>query len=250
MITFMSGTPGSGKSLQAAQTVEFWMRTLKKNVLANVQYNRTFISRGKRDCGRFFYIDNLVLTPDVLYKYALKHHVMGKESQSLLVIDEAQTRFSPTAVKLFTQENKFYRQEWLDFFTQHRHLGYDILIISQFDRLIDAQVRCLFEYNYVHRKVNNFRSLGKILTIFKVQAFMQVQYWYGAHEKCGSKLFFYKRKYSKIYDSYGYRDKIVAKLKVKYGEDFVLQLLDPRAYAEKVKSLKQERLLETAIQVS
>lgn len=226
MITFMSGTPGSGKSLEAAHEVEFWIRTYKRNVIANVQYSRDFITRGKLGCGRFYYLDNVNFNPDFLYKYALKFHDLGVESQTLIVIDEAQVLFSPTACKLFTQENPRYRQDWLEFFTQHRHLGYDILLISQFDKLIDAQIRCLFEYNYVHRKANNFKTFGKLLTIFHVKMFVQVQYWYGCREKCGSKLFFFNKRFSKIYDSYSYRDKIVAKLRKKYGEEFVNRLLN------------------------
>lgn len=226
MITFMSGTPGSGKSLASAQEVEFWLRTLKKNVIANVQYDRDYILRGKQG-GRFYYLDNINFNPDFFYKYALKFHDLGKEHQTLIVIDEAQVLFSPTAVKLFTQEDKYYRQNWLEFFTQHRHLGYDILLISQFDKLIDAQVRCLFEYNYVHRKANNYKTLGKLLTIFKLPMFVQVQYWYGCKDKCGSKIFFYRKKYSRIYNSYAYRDKIVAKLKHKYGDEFVNRLMYP-----------------------
>lgn len=238
LIIFYSGTPGSGKSLQAAQEVEFWLRIKKKNVIANVRYDLNYILRGKSG-GKFYYVDNLEFKPDFFYKYALKFHKLGVESQSLIVVDEAQCIFSPTAVKLFTQENRFYRQEWLEFFTQHRHLGYDILMISQFDRLIDAQVRCLFEYNYVHRKANNFRTFGRLLTIFGIKLFIQVQYWYGCREKTGSKMFFYRKKYSKIYDSYAFRDKIIVVLKKKYGDDFVDQLIDPVAYKLRKKEEKK-----------
>lgn len=253
MITFMSGTPGSGKSLSTAQEVEFWLKTLKKNVIANVVYNTDYILKGKTG-GRFYYLDNTKFTTDFLYKYALKFHELGKEHQTLIVIDEAQVLFSPTACKLFGEQklypssmcnsckhrdtekclkemcnalpaNKSYRQNWLEFFTQHRHLGFDIILISQFDKLIDAQLRCLFEYNYVHRKANNFRTIGRLLTIFGIQLFVQVQYWYGSREKNGSKMFFYRKKYSKIYDSYAYRDKIVAKLRVKYGDDLINSLI-------------------------
>lgn len=267
MISFYSGTPGSGKSLEMAHEVEFWLRTLQKNVIANVQINREYVMRGKLSGGRFYYLDNFRMTPDFFYKYALKFHKMGLESQSLIVIDEAQFKFSPTACKLeserlipqfnddgtpkldkkgnaITLPNKDYRQSWLEFFSCHRHLGYDIIIISQFDKLIDAQVRCLFEYNFIHRKANNFKTFGKLLTIFKVKMFVQVQYWYGCKEKTGSKIFFYRKKYSKIYDSYAYREQIIAKLKILYGEDYVEQLLDPVAFKLK-KAEKKEDIVES-----
>lgn len=234
MIAFFSGTPGSGKSLQMAHEVVDWIKKYNKNVLANTVIDRDYILYGKNKDkknkkkkvgGRFFYIDNEKLTPDFLYKYALKYNEMGVEHQCLLVIDEAQVKFSPTAIKLKNQEDQHYRQNWLEFFTHHRHLGYDILVISQFDRLIDAQIRCCFEYNYVHRKANNFGVIGMLLTIMRIPLFVQVQYWYGNKHICGRKFFTYSKKFSKIYNSYIYREQIISKLTAKYGEDMMQQLM-------------------------
>lgn len=211
MIYFYSGTPGSGKSLQVAKDIVSKLTIKKQNVIANIDINRESVSKGlfglKRKTGRFFYINNKNLTPEFLYKYAYKYHVKGREGQTLLVIDEAQMIFSPTVVKLKCQEDKEYRVKWLDFFTQHRHLGYNIIIISQFDRLIDAQVRCLFEYNVIHRKVNNFK-IGWVLSVFKMSVFCSVHYWYGVNQKCGAQFYMYRKKWSKIYDSYKKFDEI------------------------------------------
>lgn len=234
MIYFYSGTPGSGKTLQTVQEIELWLKKLKKNVIANFHVDRDFILLGKPG-GRFYYCSNENLTPDFLYKYAIKFHSLGIEHQSLLVIDEAQVKFSPTAVKLGTQIDKRYRQDWLEFFSQHRHLGYDIIIISQFDKLIDAQIRCLFEYNYIHRNATNFKMIGKLMTIFRVNLFVQVQYWYGCNEQTGHKFFFYKKRYSKMYNSYAYRDIIVAKLVKKFGSDFMDKLLNKHQMVNTVK---------------
>lgn len=250
MITFYSGTPGSGKSLQMAHEVVDWIKKYNKNVLANTIIDRDYILYGNKKKknkkivgGRFFYLDNDKLSTDFLYKYALKYNQMGIEHQCLLVIDEAQVLFSPTAVKLKTQENPHYRQDWLEFFTHHRHLGYDILIISQFDRLIDAQVRCCFEYNYVHRKANNFGFIGMLLTIFKIPLFVQIQYWYGNKQVTGRKFFTYSKKFSKIYNSYIYRDQIIAKLTVKYGAEMMSQLMGftkPKTLKGKEKKVKHD----------
>lgn len=239
MISFYSGTPGSGKSLQMAHEVVDWLKNFKKNVISNTTIDRKFILKKKKG-GRFFYIDNDKLTVDFLYKYALKYHELGIEHQSLLVIDEAQVKFSPTAVKLSNQDNPHYRQEWLEFFTHHRHLGYDILIISQFDRLIDPQIRCCFEYNYVHRKANNFGLIGSILTIFHIPLFVQVCYWYGNKQICGRKFFTYSKKYSKIYNSYIYRDQIVAKLTEKYGFETMQVLMGFKKESVKSKNKKEK----------
>jgi len=244
MISFYSGTPGSGKSLQMAHTIEFWIRTLKKNVISSVPINRKYILMGRKEGGRIYHYDYQHLTPDNLYMYALKFHEIGRESQTLIVIDEAQFKFSPTACKLFSKIDERYRQDWLEFFSNHRHLGFDIILISQFDKLIDPQIRCLFEYNFVHRKANNFKTFGQLLTIFRLKMFVQIQYWYGANERCGSKMFFYRKKYSRIYDSYSYRGIIIAKLKVKFGEEFVEQLISGKNVSIKDSSsedVKQDK---------
>lgn len=238
MISFYSGTPGSGKSLQMAHEVVNWLKKYRKNVIANTRINIDKVSNKKNKRGRFYYLENEKFNTDFLYKYALKFHDLGKEHQTLIVIDEAQVLFSPTAVKLFTQENKHYRQEWLEFFTQHRHLGYDVIIISQFDRLIDAQIRCLFEYNCVHRKANNFGFIGMLLTIIKIPLFVQVNYWYGVNQVTGKKFFTYSKKYSEIYDSYAYRNQIVAKLEKKYGVETMQKLMGFKIQTVKSKEIK------------
>lgn len=239
-MTLYSGTPGSGKSLSMCKEVVYWLKKYRKNVIANTRINRNAILRGKSG-GRFYYFDNDQLTPDLLYRYAIKFHELGREHQTLLIFDEAQVKFSPTAVKLFTQEDKNYRQDWLEFFTQHRHLGFDIIIVSQFDKLIDPQVRCLFEYNYVHRKANNFGAIGKLFNIFGISLFVQVCMWYGCREKCGSVFFTYSKKYASYYDSYSYRSQIIAKLTAKYGEE-QMQLLMGFKRPKKKSVVKDEAL--------
>ena len=234
MISFYSGTPGSGKSLKMAHDVVNWLKSFKKNVIANVEIDRDFILKGKPG-GQFFYLSNDEFSPDYFYEYAIKNHVIGKEHQTLIVVDEAQTIFSPSAVKLFTQINPKYRQEWLDFFTQHRHLGYDIILISQFDRLIDPQIRCLFEYNYVHRKANNFGVIGQILSILHIPLFVQVQKWYGMNEVCGKSFYTYRKKYAKIYNSYAFREKVIEILTKKYGKEKMAELMGFRINKVKEK---------------
>ena len=38
-------------------------------------------------------------------------------------------------------------------FSQHRKLGYRVILIAQFDRMLDRQIRSVLEYEYIHRKV-------------------------------------------------------------------------------------------------
>ncbi|SNS03107.1 Zonular occludens toxin (Zot) [Anaerovirgula multivorans] len=224
MIYFYSGTPGSGKSLKVSQEIIFKLVKRQKNVIAcNFQANYDYIRKNPKivkwnkirkkigfklknenykNIGKLYTFSLKHTKPEYFINYALKFHKVGIESQTLIVIDEAQSILSPTVVKLKCQEDRLYREKWIDFFTQHRHLGFDVILVSQFDRLIDPQIRCLFEYDYAHRKCNNYGLFGVILEALGISLFVQVQKWYGIREKMGHEFFVYKKKYAEIYNSY------------------------------------------------
>ena len=95
------------------------------------------------------------------------------------------------------------RSEWLGFFTNHRKYGYDILLIAQFDRMIDRQIRSLIEYECIHRKVSNFGKAGFILSAFALgKLFVCVRVWYPIKEKVGSEYFKANKKYYSLYDTF------------------------------------------------
>lgn len=193
MITLYSGTPGSGKSFHTIKKIIFWL-THGKNVIANFPVNVDMIKcKDRSKLGSFIFKDNDNLTVDYLYQFAKKNHVKGKEGQTKIVIDEAQSKFNP---RDFRQTD---RQCFNQFFSLHRHLGYDVLLISQNDRLIDRQIRCNLEYEVKHRKVNNFGTIGAFLP-FKV--FACIERWYGVNEKLGSQLIIFNKKLACMYDSY------------------------------------------------
>lgn len=191
MITFFSGTPGSGKSLHTAMVIYNNLFKKKNNVICNFDINQD-IYNSKKKKGKFEYITNLELDVEYLKNFALENHKTQKEGQTLLIIDECQLLFNSRN----WQQNG--RMEWIEFFTQHRKYYYDIILISQFDRLIDRQIRSLIEYETVHRKVNNF----KIGDYLPVTLFVYVTKWYSQKAKISSKFFIYQKKYSKLYDSY------------------------------------------------
>lgn len=205
MIYFYSGTPGSGKSLQVAKEIVLKLTIKKENVISNIKINLDGVRNASlfkpKNMGRFYYLSNEFFSIDFLYKYAEKFHQRGKEGQTLLVIDEAQMLFSPTVIKIRQQDDSKYRAKWLEFFTQHRKLGFNIILVSPFDKLIDAQIRCCLEYNVIHRKVNNYK-IGWLLGLFHISVFTSIHYWYGANQRIGCEFFMYRKKYSKIYDSY------------------------------------------------
>lgn len=194
MIYLYSGTPGSGKSLHMAQDILFKLRK-KHNVIANFMIDEEIVKKrlfGKKEIGLFTYLDNEDLNVSALVEYARKYHIMGKENQTLLCIDECHVLFNP---REFQRKD---RLNWIQFFTQHRKLGFNIILVTQNDRLLDRQIRGLIEYEVKHRKVNNFK-IGKVLPL---KTFIAIENWYGVREKIGSTFFVYKKQLGKLYDSY------------------------------------------------
>lgn len=203
MIEFYSGTPGSGKSLHVARRVYTRLVMAKMPVISTFNINIDYVSKGgKRKIGAFYYVPMgdgpECMTVKYLLDYAYKNHVRGKEGQTLVVIDECQLMFNP---REFSKKD---RLEWINFFTQHRHLGFDFILVSQFDMLVDKQIRSLFEYDIKHRKLNNYG----ITRLFPVPLFVSVSFWYCVKKKVTQEFFIYRRKYSRIYDSFAMWDTI------------------------------------------
>jgi len=205
MIYFYSGTPGSGKSLNLARDICTKLRR-GQDVICNFDINIDVVRKGFlgifefKKLGKFVYRDTFEITVPFLIEHAKKNHIRGKEGQTLLIIDECAIIFNSRDVK------RNDRMEWIKFFQQHRKLGYNIILVAQNDRLIDRQIRAFIEYDCKHRKANNYRFIGQIITIFGFKLFAVVTYWYGVREKCAVEFFLYKKMYSKIYDSFAMFD--------------------------------------------
>lgn len=150
----------------------------------------------ERKIGNFIYKDNSELTVEYLVEHAKQNHVKGREGQTLVVIDECAVLFNSRS---WSEKG---RNEWIKFFQMHRHYGYNIILVSQNDRLIDRQIRAFIEYDVKHRKANNLGTIGLLISLFRVQLFAAISYWYGVREKCGSEFFVYRKIYSRLYDSY------------------------------------------------
>ena len=195
MIYLYSGTPGSGKSLHSARTIYY--NLLKKlPVIANFDINEKYKKKLK---GEFIFWGNDELTPEKLTEYSKNYfnNKKIKESQILLVIDECQMLFNAR------EWNAKGRKEWLYFFTHHRKFGYDIILVAQFDNMIDRQIRSLIEYQTIHRKVSNFGIKGKIISLFALgNLFVSVKVWYPMKEKIGSEFFRAKKRYCNLYDTF------------------------------------------------
>lgn len=196
-IWLYSGTPGSGKSFHAAKDI---VRRLKKGggLICNFPVNEDFVP-AKKLRAHVEYWDNSELTAERLVAYALEKHEIGKEGQTLVVIDECQIIFN---CRDFGRKD---RNAWVTFFAQHRKLGFNVILISQSDRMIDRQIRSLIETEVRHRKLNNYGFGGMFLTLFSFGRtwFIAIDYWYGGNKlKLGQTVFPYRKRYSEVYDSY------------------------------------------------
>lgn len=188
MIFLYSGVSGTGKSLHSVADIR---TKLKKgqNVIANFPIRVENIKSKK--IGDFVYVSNEELTVKFLVEYALKNHVPEKQDQTLLVIDEAQSLFNPRDF------NRKDRKDFNYFFSLHKKFGYSIILVTQNDKLLDHQIRCRIEYEFKHRKINNFKTIGML---FPVQTFVCITTWYGLCEKLGVEFFTCSKKLTSLYD--------------------------------------------------
>lgn len=191
-ITLYSGTPGSGKSYHMASDI-YWACKAGKPVIANFG-----VTLKKGQCN-FHEVSNVDLSPSLLVRFAEQYFASHpfKEGAIKLFWDECQVGLASRSW------NDKRRAEWIVFFTQHRKYGYDIILITQFDKMIDKQVRALIEYEVQHRKVNNIGSFGTFISIFTFgrPVFAATSYYYGMRYRLGSQFLFGSKHIFRIYQT-------------------------------------------------
>lgn len=229
-ITLFWGVPGSGKSFHTSQIIYNALRK-GQNVITNVNINTSLIPpiSDSRPLGNFIFVpprqfeENAISIKnslggksvcDSVYSYifglqnfALQFHKRNNrgqitESQTLLIIDECHHYFDPRSW------NRKDRSAWVDFFSVHRHYGFDVLLISQKDSRIDKQIRGLIEKQVMHRNVSKYKRLGKLLASpFGGNLFICIESMYDprmskkdAHIK--SYFIYGSNYYFSLYDSY------------------------------------------------
>lgn len=200
MIELYSGTPGSGKSLHTASIIYNWLHIQKAPVIANFTFNAAACR--PRGWGSFLEVGNEKLNPDFLEYFSdaykkLRGWQTVPEEHILLIIDESQLLFNAR------EWNKANRAGWISFFTQHRKLGYRVILIAQFDRMLDRQIRSVIEYEYVHRKVKNTGKWGKVFNIVCGGGLhVAVKIYKPLNEKIEGNWFKGNAFYYSLYDSY------------------------------------------------
>lgn len=193
-IELFTGTPGSGKSYNALKRIVFNLR-IGRIVIANfpIKFTPRMLKKGYDK--RFYYMTNEEITVENLVVFAIEKGMIDKhkESQCLVVIDEAGGRFN------CREYAKSDRAEWIDFFSQHRKLGFTFVLVAQNDKMIDKQIRGFIEYEVKHRKLNRFGAL----IFLPVTIFVAVEYWYTVKAKTSSDFILFRRSVGDLYDHMG-----------------------------------------------
>ena len=147
MITGFVGVPGSGKSYEAVLKI---LENLKlgRKVYTNIdglddEHCRTAI---KAYCNLTDFQVEVLLNH--LDQEETEHFWWHVEKGSLIMLDECHKNFSNRDWN--SQKNK----EFTEWMSTHRHLGHDVVLITQDIEKIDKHARSLIEYTYLFSKVN------------------------------------------------------------------------------------------------
>lgn len=229
MVYLWTGTPGSGKSYHAANLIFQRMQNGQRTI-CNFDIDRVIAQTTKKgykdymairdECeknkqnipkdklkgldyfnkkGRYYYVMTEYLKPELFYYFAAKFHERRAEHQTMVIIDEASILFN---ARESTHKS---RMDWIKFFQCHRHYGYDIILITQKDRMIDRQIRGLVDYEVQHRDVRNYRFTGRVISaLFGGHLFIAVQVYYGFREKIGQEFYLFNKRIANIYDTFAH----------------------------------------------
>lgn len=207
MIYFYEGIPGSGKSLDIARTVCDALRN-GKNVISNLCIDTEKIKPKKgKELGHFIFVSDNDWLNNSFYKYSKDGRRMGAddsmgysyikglewfsknfhkfksdgtvyEHQTLLVLDECHKIFNPRSW------NRKDRLAWIDFFSEHRHMGYDCILSSQQDKKVDKQIAGLFQTRVFHKDMRVYGIKGFILAmLFGGHLFVRVESVYNSDKR-------------------------------------------------------------------
>lgn len=197
-IDLYSGTPGSGKSLHLARVIyDTCNRKSDKMVICNFDVD----TKSFKHPDRFFYIPNEKLDADLLIILGMVNIKTFKEygkiqGSTILIIDECQLLFNARSW------NEGGRADWIKFFTQHRKLGFYVILVAQFDQMIDKQIRALIENQYVHRKMSSMGFIAFLLkTLLRHDLFLCIETFYPLKLKTGQEFLLAKNRYTSIYNT-------------------------------------------------
>lgn len=147
MLAFVTGPPGSGKTLYAVEAIVDALSE-GKEVWTNVElvkcWSVLLAMRGWRRWMSDSRIESRAAWLREHYHFCASVEdfpsVRARESSRLVVIDEAQLWFN---CRDWQKHNQV--RAWLSWFSQHRKFGCDVLLVTQDAKMVDAQIRSLAE---------------------------------------------------------------------------------------------------------
>lgn len=171
MITILQGTLGSGKSATAVamaldhlknggvvatnfSLVDGWADELSRHSFSGRFFPAIRHKNALSHYSRHFRVDSLHAVKQIDVKGLACRQletVAGKyqEGQGLLILDECQLIFNSRK----WQDN----MQWIEFFTQSRKLGWNVLLIAHTIEMVDSQIRPLIEYEARFRNLQKLR---------------------------------------------------------------------------------------------
>lgn len=169
MIEVAQGTPGSGKSAVAVaraimhlkkggvvaanfSLVDGWADAIAKKSLLGRFFPSYAHKKAMSMYKRFYRVDSLAAIRKIfpVSESVDIYQDNGKysEGSGMLILDEAQLIFNSRKWEKNT--------DWIEFFTQHRKLGWNVILIAHTIEMIDSQIRPLAEYE------SRFRNMQKL----------------------------------------------------------------------------------------
>lgn len=253
MISMYTGSVGSGKSYHATELALEWLRD-GKSVIANfdITIPEKKLKASKKKWAdrrsRWSYMEEI--TVQHLMALSLEKGWYGKESQCLVVLDEAGIIFNSRDWQHEGNE----RKKWIKFLSQSRKFGFDFILVLQSDRMLDRQIRGLVEYDVKHLKANN-SFMFKWLSMFRITVFMYIFKWYQTKLKGNVRLSLYKPWIANRYDTMKVfnLDELVESMKMVYNGKVVPAAVATQiaiwedAIKEKLEKEEQERKLFTNV---
>lgn len=226
MIVAVTGAPGAGKTFYAIRTLTDSLRTGKfvaTNVTLEPDWERRLAHgslvgrlRGDRREESFWARGYVADDLDDLMRVKLGCTVCGaekrrdcghghgfREGRGVAVIDEAHDWLNSRT----WDRDKEQRARYVGWFSKHRHLGWDVYVLTQHLDSLDKQLRDRVEFQVVLRNLRNAKIAG--LPVVPFNCFLAIWVWLGGPT---SKRHIAKRELylldhrRKLYDTHGLAD--------------------------------------------